>query len=98
MPQHRTPEFCEESLAFVRDVNAYVTRILNLRGTTKPISQDESDPRVEAAAVMLAANLLAITNGDWEALTGEVWPRAAAGNLRQFEAHLDYARREADHG
>jgi hypothetical protein len=98
MPAHRTPDFCRESLEFTREVNAMVTRLLSLRGSTRPIPQEEADPKVEAAAVMLAANLLAITNGDWELLVNEVWPRAAAGNLRQFEAHLHYAEREEQRG
>lgn len=98
MTQHRTPEFCRESLEFTREVNALVTRILGLRDSTKTIPQDESDPKVEAAAVMLAANLLAITGGDWDALINEVWPRAAAGNLRQFEAHVAIAEREQPRG
>lgn len=96
MTQHRTVEFCQESLDFVEDVNAMVTRILGLRGTTKPIPQADSDPKVEAAAVMLAANLLAVTHGDWDILTNTVWPRAAAGSVRQFEAHLQLAKRESD--
>lgn len=98
MPQHRTPEFCQESLDFVEEVNAMVTRILSVRGSTRPIPQGESDPKVEAAAVMLAANLLAVTHGDWGALVNDVWPRAAAGNVRQFAAHLEYATAEAERG
>lgn len=98
MLSHRTPEFCRESLDFVEDVNAMVTRILSLRGSTKPIPEERSDPKVEAAAVMLAANLLAITHGDWDALVNEVWPRAALGNTRQFENHLRLAEAEADRG
>lgn len=96
MTIHRTPQFCQESLEFVEEVNSLVTRILAVRGTTKPIPQDESDPKVEAAAVMLAANLLAVTNGDWDVLINKVWPRAAAGNVRQFEAHLQLATKEAN--
>ncbi len=91
---HRTVEFCEDSLTFVQEVNQMVTRLLAAAGSTKVIPQEESDPRVEAAAVMLAANLLALTQGDWPALRDNVWPRAAPGNLRQFEAHLAHARRE----
>ena len=72
MPSHRSPEFCQESLDFVEDVNAMVTRILSLRGSTKPIPEEQTDPKVEAAAVMLAANLLAITNGDWDALVNDI--------------------------
>lgn len=98
MTSHRTPEFCQESLDFVEEVNAMVTRILSLRGSTKPIPEEQSDPKVEAAAVMLAANLLAITEGDWEALSGRVWPRAAAGNVRQFTTHLEIAKAEANRG
>ncbi len=91
---HRTVEFCEDSLTFVQEVNQMVTRLLAAAGSTKVIPQEESDPKVEAAAVMLAANLLALTQGDWPALRDNVWPRAAQGNLRQFEAHLAHARRE----
>jgi hypothetical protein len=95
---HRSPEFCEESLAFVKEVNAAVTRILSHQGTTRPIGEEETDPKVEAAAVMLAANLLAVTHGDWRALIEEVWPRAALSNVNQFEAHLRFARQEAERG
>lgn len=95
---HRSPEFCEESLDFVREVNEYVTMLILNRGTTRPIPQEQADPKVEAAAVMLAANLFAVADGDWEVLANKIWPRAAAGNLRQFEAHLRIATAEANRG
>lgn len=88
MTMYRSPGFCEEALAFVGDVNAAVTVILACKGQTDHVPETDTTPQVEAAAVLLAANLLALTNGNWELLAETVWPRVAAGNLRQFQQLL----------
>lgn len=88
---HRDFEFLTTARAFTLDCGAMVTRILEGGGLTDDISQEETSPELESAALMVTGLTVAIAGGDFDFAREQVWPGLARAHVRVMDDLLEWA-------